>query len=1121
MISKRDLQLGKIALRAGMVTKEQLAKSLAIQKKLEKPVGLGAIFLKKGYISREQLEEIVKLHNEAKDKNGSASTGEKKKKKKKKSKKDKDGKEAAASSGSEASGSGTTASGSEAASGSEVKSEAPSNGSESGAAAASAPSSEEKKPEEAKKEEKKDDKKSSKTTGALKKEPDKKASTASESQTSQSDIDTALLESAPSDAGPIDETDPERRVITCQKCSKKYRIKKKQAGKKFACRKCKTKVKIPRDIFDKPAAGSASSAGAAAKNKEKSAKNPAMKVEEFSLGSGSDVGEVAKPAKGDKSEEKDKESAPTSKKPSTPTKKVSGSASAALAPAGKKSGASSAVKEGAVKEGGYGDLVKAAQEKKVTPLGPKITKGQRVMGYIQAVIFLGIVVGIGAGIWYWKHMEAVERQQKIQQQIDTEWTNVSTPYKTAVDVAKKAVLDGKAGLEKGGELPIELLRDLTTSATGLEKALAGLRPSDASQQVIQAQANIEKARALLAETAPDALVRSIYLTRARVHLAMGGESHVLEACRDCAEIVKRDPTCDEAYALLAQAELRRRNYVAAIEASKKALSLKNDPKTHAYLAVALEAGDLCKDAVKEYEALAATDPIALVFKARALLLDGDADGALGALDAAKVEGEALAAAHARRGQALERKGDLDGAAKAFEAAAAAGGKSGRAHVARGEFLLRIGKFEEAAASFDASLKESGGARAALGLGEAKAAELDGESAKRSFLQANSLPVVSSSAKLLGELDAFDDPRGPDPRATAQRRAGDLALAAGKGPEARSYYYGAAAMDSFDPESHSAIAQYEMSLKNTGAAEPQVKLARALLHSAKDHDPKVEAPPVRGTAAARCLLVEAAYWDTKGDLNAAERAIDQALVADPIAAGAPAFALKGAVLTRKGERERARNEYQKALDLEEAGKDAPSRFYNEAKAALEGAKLLRGPVEAALARAGAAEAAIRKARTALDVTLALSPRHVHALWARGRIDMLDKKWDEAIKRFTAAVDANLYFIDAYLARGFFYVRDFPDRQEGMNEAALQDFEQAIALDAQRVDAFFGRALVRRNHNDVQPTIDDLTTVIKMDSANDFAEAYMLRAEVFRRVKKDKEADSDMKKYEELQKRGGKK
>ncbi|MEZ0229577.1 MAG: hypothetical protein ACAI25_13185, partial [Planctomycetota bacterium] len=277
---------------------------------------------------------------------------------------------------------------------------------------------------------------------------------------------------------------------------------------------------------------------------------------------------------------------------------------------------------------------------------------------------------------------------------------------------------------------------------------------------------------------------------------------------------------------------------------------------------------------------------------------------------------------------------------------------------------------------------------------------------------------------------------------------------------------------------------------------------------------------RGTAAARCLLVEAAFWDVKGDLNAAERAIDSALVADPIAAGAPAFALKGAVLMRKGERERAKSEFSKALDLEKAGKDAPSRFYNEAAATLEKAGFLKGAIdEKLLARAAADPTTLLKVRNALDVTLALSPKHAHALWLRGRVHMLEKKWDDAIKRFTASVDANLYFIEAYLARGFFYVRDFAERSEGMNEAALSDFEQAISLDPLRVDAFFGRALVRYNHNDVQPTIDDLTTVIKMDGEH--FEAYKLRAETFRRVKKDKEADADMKKYEELLKRAGKK
>src|SRR5581483_8857910 len=107
--------------------------------------------------------------------------------------------------------------------------------------------------------------------------------------------------------------------------------------------------------------------------------------------------------------------------------------------------------------------------------------------------------------------------------------------------------------------------------------------------------------------------------------------------------------------------------------------------------------------------------------------------------------------------------------------------------------------------------------------DAKAAVLDTDAARRSYLQAASLPIVASSAKLLGELDAFDEPRGADPRATAQRRAGDLSLAANKPADARSYYYAAAGIDPFDPESHAAIAQLEMSVKNIPLAETHVKL----------------------------------------------------------------------------------------------------------------------------------------------------------------------------------------------------------------------------------------------------------------------------------------------------------
>ena len=63
MISKRDVQLGKIALAEDMVSKEQINKCLKIKKKLKTKASLGAILVKKGYIDKDQLEVIVGIHN--------------------------------------------------------------------------------------------------------------------------------------------------------------------------------------------------------------------------------------------------------------------------------------------------------------------------------------------------------------------------------------------------------------------------------------------------------------------------------------------------------------------------------------------------------------------------------------------------------------------------------------------------------------------------------------------------------------------------------------------------------------------------------------------------------------------------------------------------------------------------------------------------------------------------------------------------------------------------------------------------------------------------------------------------------------------------------------------------
>ncbi len=1040
MISKRDVQLGKIALRAGMVTKEQLAKSLAIQKKLEKPVGLGAIFIKKGYITKEQLEEIVAKHNETKDTNG-ASTEDKPKKKKKKKKKD------------------GTASESEVAPESDVQATAS---------------------DEAKLVEAPPQKASTKLL--------KKSGPAHDSGGgADSEIDVALLESAPSDAGPIDEDDPERRVLPCAKCDKKYRIKKKQLGKKFACRQCKAKVRIPKDLFDKPAA----------KTSGKQSRS-AVPVAEFELGSSDETSSDEKDAdpEGKKATARQ---APPEKKPSGGIDKKKSGTATATPPGGKPAAPGKPGDPTSIAE-----LAKRAAAKKPAALGPKTTPAQRLMGYVQAVIALGVVAGIVFGVWYWKHSEALALVQQEVAAQEGEWKAASDPYSAALDQCKKALAQAEASLKPSADPPpgMNHVRDLTSAGGALEKALGSLQTGDKS--TLQNVENVKKARDLLESSKPDGILESLYLARGRILLAVGGESNVLEATRGCAEIVQKDPKSADALALLGQAELRRRNYAPAIDALKKALAIKNEAHTHALLALALEAGDLCRDAAKEYEALAASEPIAQVFKARALAADGAYDEAVAAADAAKLEGEGMGAALVQKGYALEKKGDVEAALKALDGAVTAGGQSGRALIARGEVRLRAGRFAEAAQDFDAALKASGGARAGVGLAACKLATLETDEARRDILLATTLKVVVSTALLAGELDAFDDPRGADPRATAFRRAGDMAFAADHLDEARGDYVQALVQDPFDAESHAAATRVELKAKNLPAAEQHVKAARALLTSGREHDAKTPGTPVRGAGSARALLIEALFWDARGELERAEKAIDAALAADPVEAGSAAFALKGAVLERRGENDRARSEYQRALDLEVAGKDSPSRFYNEAQQLVDSAK--------------GDQAALDKARAELEVALSMAPRHAHALRLRGKLALLEKKYDVALQRLNAALEANKYYLDGYLALGFFFIKDLPvsEKREGMAENALTAFTQAVQLAPDKAECYYGRALALWAKNNVNETLVDLDKAAKLDA--NMGGVYELQVEVYKRLKKDKEAAAAQKKLDELKKSG---
>jgi tetratricopeptide (TPR) repeat protein len=404
------------------------------------------------------------------------------------------------------------------------------------------------------------------------------------------------------------------------------------------------------------------------------------------------------------------------------------------------------------------------------------------------------------------------------------------------------------------------------------------------------------------------------------------------------------------------------------------------------------------------------------------------------------------------------------------------------------------------------MKVSGGARAAAGLGDAKAGQLDEDGARQARLQAVTLPLRPSGALLAGEVDAFDDPRGCDPRAAAYRRLGDASFAIGRIDDARSMYWKAVETDAFDAESVAALFRVEAAQNDISSAEVHVKQARNLLTSANDKGGPGEPPPlVRGATTARVLLAEALFWKAKGDQMTAEKTIDASLSADAQVAGAYAYALKGKILKDRSDA-RADGEFKRALELEESAKDLTARFYAQAKSQV-----------VAAAKSGDA-ATIQKARAAVGAVLALRPQHAHALYLRGRLDVLGKKWDEALKDFTDALDQNPCFRDAYIARGFLLVRDLPDerRDEQAGEKARSDFSLAIQYDEAKGDGFYGLALVYWRKGDTNHTLENVEKAINL--APKWAPPYLLRSDVNRQNNKDAAADADKKKYEELNKLG---
>lgn len=172
----------------------------------------------------------------------------------------------------------------------------------------------------------------------------------------------------------------------------------------------------------------------------------------------------------------------------------------------------------------------------------------------------------------------------------------------------------------------------------------------------------------------------------------------------------------DAWAELAAVELALGRRDDAERAARHATELRPEHRLgRRVMANALRDRGEIRLALSIYEALlsdAPSDAEVLIDQGVALLLAGDRDGALAAVDKAVKAQPELAPAHFALGVVAVERGDdaraVEALGRAIELRARAGLPYPQAHLVRAGALARLGRKEEAAAAYDAFLREAAG-----------------------------------------------------------------------------------------------------------------------------------------------------------------------------------------------------------------------------------------------------------------------------------------------------------------------------------------------------------------------------------------------------------------------------
>ena len=89
---------------------------------------------------------------------------------------------------------------------------------------------------------------------------------------------------------------------------------------------------------------------------------------------------------------------------------------------------------------------------------------------------------------------------------------------------------------------------------------------------------------------------------------------------------------------------------------------------------------------------------------------------------------------------------------------------------------------------------------------------------------------------------------------------------------------------------------------------------------------------------------------------------------------------------------------------------------------------------------------------------------------GKVNLIEKKIDDAISDFTVVIQTDDSFVDAYILRGEAYM------QSGDFEKAMNDFTIAIKKDSNNSVAFYDRAILHKKMEDLSAALSDINSAL---------------------------------------------